>query len=263
MKKLVVMTVSLLAILTMVTAASADYAVDLTSGENDGWAIQFMNKGGLSQNNVSTYHGPGLETLLKKVCYSDNTYTNVVENQAPGAWYDGTEADWIGPMLGDAPEGLYAYTILLGTYEAAGDTWELVGGLAVDNALLYAVVWTGKGALVNDITDGILATGNENLANNGLTSLPHSLSSYGRLYDVAVALNPEGVDFTVGDEYFLTLFILNSYWKGGPNVQGLYSALKVEVTKATSDPTSTPEPVTLLILGLGVVGAGFARRRMK
>lgn len=170
---------------------------------------------------------------------------------------NGTErADWLGLVSendtevgnsgsGNAP-GLYVYTIAVGTLKAVEDAFEISGWFSTDNQTIAAYLWSDNDK-VNpiDVTDKVGKTGE-----TGYSEMHPVKNSFG-----VKALNENDLG-----TYYLSLIV----WNSNPYVvAGNPTALRSElVSSVTSESgATTPEPATLAILGLGLLGTGFASRR--
>jgi len=317
-RKFIVLSVSLLAILAMVTAVSAavekvslyTYAgewgpTDDGTGEDwigrDTWTINVVPGGTNGNWDIATRGEAGETPLMtastvdvfqafqvsalgetKSYYYEPGTSSGgwPVEPEPGNAYYWVTAPEgstWVGPSMEEGvtypgggkmgiEPGVYAYTISLGTY-ATGSDWEIFGSLTSDNQFFGAFVWSSLDDYF-DITDKILqnVVMTDSISNDlGLVYALDNAYSFMGLWELqdGYALTK---DWTMknGEEYFLTLFILNTGppWNEEGNPQGLLSLLSLTKTTSPGGDTS-PEPATLLILGFGVAGAGFvARRRM-
>ena len=280
MKKFIVVPVSLLAVLTMVVIATAEYTPpSLNTNKNgDGWDIYFLG-------DKTTDIEKAFIAAYKAVDFSGTIFEFTGKNYFPDGnippiWGrsgidSGLTTDWVGPggdkSLWDkwdpksgavnngkandrVPDGLYAYTIELG-YVANEFLWALNGVFASDNLLDSIWVWGGD-KMVN-IYDDIERYERINFEN--------STQDFGRYELQAIVLNgPDGYfEFDADTKYYLTVFLDNTYKSTGKSPQGFNADIDLE--KGAINPNAvtflTPEPATLVMLGLGMAGLGLGLRR--
>jgi len=237
MKKLVLLSVSFLAVLAMVTAASAATTQKSlgTSAAGDGWKVEAFGDGyGLVEGPIdSSWIPPTSATLYSDFQLSKNDvgkhYYASPYHPNWKAQQDHPNVSWVGPDLGSAqkvPVGAYAFTISLGDF-ADGDIWSISGFLSTDNSLMGAFVWSMAGIdSPLDLTGSLLASAPGVGKVNSYES-PHFLAEpleFGKLID--------------GEEYYLTLVVMNTEaghvnW---PNPAGLFSGLYVDKVSEKSPP---------------------------
>ncbi|MDR0870619.1 MAG: PEP-CTERM sorting domain-containing protein, partial [Planctomycetaceae bacterium] len=172
-----------------------------------------------------------------------------------GAYQDGSYQGT--PAAGGFPgwnqisaAGIYKYTAqftLSSQYEGENSLGE-AGKLSLTGD------WTLSGKLWGD--DALLLVDLNGTAVSGLNVTPNAQ------YDTR---NPSSlvISSLASGDYTLDIYVRNSDTTGGVgadlNFTGDFSFFG-----NTPDPSTTPEPATMLIFGLGIAGAGLAaRRRMK
>jgi len=142
--------------------------------------------------------------------------------------------------------GLYAYTIALGNGDfltnGLGEddfiSWTLRGEFGSDDKAMDVYIWGGDAVWALEYVD-------------------HADTSVWGWYKVNVDF--ASFTFDADTEYFLTIFVLNNTLVNEGPPHAFISGL--ELTPVYEQFSETPEPATLLILGLGAAGAGFAARR--
>jgi len=255
-KKFVVMSLSCMAVLVMVTAASAGLMEPPSLGtfadENrDQWTIAYF-EGTSGQVSIKDYQDAviagfkaGIQgTAAGKSWIGDDIWVQWSEKltgiHGDVVWISpgNKEGDVAAPIAGGLNflPGFYAYTIELGTFTDL-NVLRLAGGVVTDDVLFSAVVWSDTGYWES-------------------VPFPYLFGDH-PINEIEGYANFE--DLRAGT-YSLTLFIEN-FNSNGDNPQGMASWLTLTVGTAEGKNYPSPEPATLLVLGLGAAGAGFAARR--
>jgi len=202
-------------------------AGNATSGQDLNWGITFTNDG--------TNTTPG-NTYVTQPCGNFGDCNGAAANFPFNDWVSSSSNQWISPFTGDGSSlpptgGEYDFTE---TFSLSGivSSAEIIGNWATDNCLMGIYV---NGTLV---------------AGTGACTTDNNYSAK-TAFDITSAFNYGGTNTMT--------FKTDNVSGVAPNPSGLL----VEVTSATgaSSATQTPEPVTALTLGLGLVALGFARRR--
>lgn len=190
------------------------------------------------------------------------------------AWVSWSDSQWIGPSANSAVNSSTnaGYT----AYRAKGYSTimdEVVVNATADNAI--ANVFIGSGASLSGYVDLMASTFVEIIYNvptlEGDNGVTHEYKGpvYGNAPYAGLGLfkgsmkliiDWEGLMADLGwnatgtyDWYFITQ---NTNPSGGASATGFAATFD-----GTTPLSSTPEPATMLILGLGTLGAGFAARR--
>ena len=236
MKNLFVLAAMLVAL--SVGFAQADYTGSSASGN---WTVADMGALDPEKGNAHCYDGS--YESLKNGNYN-NAYS--VTNR-PNGWADSfthgnqNQAHWISTNeQASGHNGFYAYKT----------------GFQGNSTASEVMTSFRAYILSDDHIDAIYLNGV--LLNADIIADPDGKGWY-----VSVEFNKD-IDISVLDENELVFVTHNTHSESGFNPESNPTGFAVEYEiGTTAKSNATPEPGTLIVLGLGMVGAAFARRRKK
>ncbi len=160
----------------------------------------------------------------------------------------------VGPLYATAaivlPPGIYSHSADAMTSATSNITWDangaglggmdLVEGLT-NNVFSFEIISIDQGDidLILSVEDSFGGLDSFTFSNAGVGTESVAFASF------------TGIDFTSIDLISLQV------------VGGLASDLTLDLLSTTGDRTAVPEPISLALLGIGMIGVGFSRRKAK
>ena len=232
-----------------VGVANADYSG--TTASTSAWTVADMGTL-LDPNLGNVYCFPGDYDDLKEGEYNPaHAVTNLAAGWATSFLQSGNDAAWISSsedIYGN--NGFYAYKTGFGQDP---DLVIPVGATAEIFTAFQAYI------LSDDHIDGIYLNGTK--LNADIVA-----DTDGKGWYVSVNFILEGMDMEVDDMNDLIFVAHNTHSEGNfhadPNPTGLAVEYRIS-TGFKYDVDTVPEPATLAVIGLGLLGAGFVARRRK
>ena len=269
MKKIFALSTTL-CVLLFASSIFADTTTSFNSGESMWWVADL--EGDPSKRYGE--NGNGKDFLAQDLVYREASIVSPLN----GAWADGIAGKWIGPAEGSGGNHSRGYTVYMASGYSYNDpnNVDLRILFSADNALTNMFFVAANGTMFDLFSDackdfvkfnyddaGDNYNGPEYTSDPDYTGKPGSpyneqglFQGYGYV-DVAweelLAANGLTLD-TVFDVYCITQ-------NTNPSNGDSPSAFAIEFSGFTPSNTTTPEPATLAIMGLGFLGAGIAARR--
>lgn len=203
--------------------------------------------------------------------YTDwNTYVGNIKNEWKetlgehqgnhGAFYNSaygmtntSEVSWIGTNTENPVYTIFRVAIGMADEQYLNLKWSADNNTA-------AIIFNGVDYLSASSTLKLTASGRNQSDYGGLGAFTTTTG-----YDASIDLSNEASETGYGEGWlYFVVQNVNSNTQASPMglyVQGRYS--QTPVVEISSSASATPEPATLVILGMGLVGAGFVARKRK
>jgi hypothetical protein len=275
MRKLVSLSLALVALLLVSTANAEVVSGTITTASAGGWTVGYLGTSFTVADEVTFDYGT--KGQVAAVHWNDNKGYNTTQGGWGGTSHTPTNSTTIAPdiwagsgtwvavpegtfqsdynssgvtsYVGKGDTGFYGFSYAFNVdLDGAGELeWFNFGGnVNVDNKLVGVYL---NGILVDD-SNVEFYTSNQGTV--GAVTVPLSFS-----FEIDPA------DISASN---VLTFVVQSYdTSNGSNPVGLNLVGKYDYAPYPHDddytPTTTPEPATMLIIGLGIAGLGLARRR--